>query len=117
MQQLFAYGTLKPGNAPTEIADAVRSLRAVGRGQVRGRLLQMDGYPGAILDADGDEIKGVVLQIPNRATLKQLDLYEEYDPRNRKKSLFLRKKTRVALESGGHTECWIYEFNPRSKDK
>ena len=47
---LFAYGTLRPGHAPDEIAPAVEKLRRVGEGFVTGVLYDLGNYPGAVLD-------------------------------------------------------------------
>ena len=47
---LFVYGTLQPGFAPGEIAEAAVKLQAVGRGFVFGEFFELGGYPGAVLD-------------------------------------------------------------------
>ena len=111
-QALFIYGTLLPGKAPAEVAQYVDKLKRIGRGEVRGKKLQLNGYPGAVLEQSGDTIEGTVFEIPaDRAFFSQLDAYEEFYPSNPEKSLFLRERTKVKMEDGSIRECWIYTYN------
>lgn len=112
MEKLFAYGTLKPGHAPAEVARAVDSLTVLGQGFVHGRLLNFGEYPGVLLDGKQSRVPGTVLRVPNDEVLRQLDAYEEFDRNHPKQSLFIRKKTLVTMDDGGEMECWIYELNP-----
>ncbi len=62
---LFAYGSLRPGRAPAEIAGVAAKLRAVGEGFVRGALYDLGGYPGAVPDAKAKGwIAGTVMELP-----------------------------------------------------
>jgi gamma-glutamylcyclotransferase (GGCT)/AIG2-like uncharacterized protein YtfP len=110
---LFAYGTLRPGREPGEIAPMTAKLRAVGAGFVRGSLYDLGEYPGAVLDDSADnEIAGTVLELPvDAGVLEQLDAYEGYDPAVPATSLFVRVLHRVTLVSGGELTCWIYVYN------
>jgi gamma-glutamylcyclotransferase (GGCT)/AIG2-like uncharacterized protein YtfP len=111
---LFIYGTLLPDRAPAEIAGSVRLLRPIGPAQVKGHLYNLGEYPVAVLDASPDEIiPGQVFELPeDQAVLASLDLYEEYDPCNPQRSLFLRVKSTVTLTDDGHTvESWLYIYN------
>ncbi len=111
-QYLFTYGTLQPGRAPQEIAATVAQLRVVGTGRVRGVLYDCGEYPGAVLDADAPEIVGTVVELPEDAPiLRELDEYEEFDPRAPESSLFVREMHGVALDSGDTLTCWIYLYN------
>ena len=113
---LFAYGTLRPGHAPTEIAAAVSRLRPVEHGFIRGRLLELDGYPGVVLDPSvGEKIPGTIFQLPEDGDLlPQLDAYEGFDPDDPAGSLFVRQVHPVQLESGDEAQCWIYLYNQGS---
>jgi len=110
---LFAYGTLQPGFAPPAIAKTAAKLRPVGTGYVYGEIYQLDGYPGAVLDAHSrNRIPGTVLELPeDEAVLRQLDEYEGYDPQSPEASEFVRARQTVELNGGGTIECWIYRYN------
>jgi len=110
--RLFVYGTLRPGHAPSEIADAVRTLEPVGPGTIRGRLYNLGAYPGVVLDDPaGEEVHGEVFLVPHPATLARLDAYEDYRPRDPENSLFRRVKTTVTLSNGARELCWVYVYN------
>jgi gamma-glutamylcyclotransferase (GGCT)/AIG2-like uncharacterized protein YtfP len=112
-EYLFVYGTLRPGQAPEEIAPTVARLRAVGKGFVYGTLDDLGAYPGAILDpTSAEKVFGSVFELPNDpSVLQQLDAYEEFDSAALEESLFLRTQCVVELESGGTLQCWIYVYN------
>ena len=107
---LFVYGTLKPGVAPAEIVEAMRCLKNVGRGTIRGFLYDLGMYPGVRLDADGGEVEGEILEFNDHAALKSLDTYEGYDPETPGKSLFVRRRCQAHLKEGD-LFCWVYEYN------
>jgi gamma-glutamylcyclotransferase (GGCT)/AIG2-like uncharacterized protein YtfP len=110
---LFVYGTLQPGFAPGEIAEAAAKLQAVGRGFVYGEFFELDGYPGAVPDPNAkNRIAGTVLQLPeNEGILRQLDAYEGYDAERPETSEFVRVRQTVELSGGGTLECWMYRYN------
>jgi gamma-glutamylcyclotransferase (GGCT)/AIG2-like uncharacterized protein YtfP len=109
--RLFVYGTLRPGHAPPEIADAVARLRPIGPGTVRGHLHNLGAYPGLILDASAPSVPGQVFAVPDAPTLARMDSYEGYDPANPDESLFLRVQVAIVLDTGAETVCWIYTYN------
>jgi gamma-glutamylcyclotransferase (GGCT)/AIG2-like uncharacterized protein YtfP len=113
---LFVYGTLHPNRAPTEIASAVRRLKKIGNGNVRGKLVDLGEYPGLILGKSGNAmVRGTVFSLPDDPKLlAELDSYEEYKPESPADSLFLRKRTTVSLDDGTRRQCWIYAYNPSS---
>jgi gamma-glutamylcyclotransferase (GGCT)/AIG2-like uncharacterized protein YtfP len=110
---LFAYGTLQPGLAPSQIAGAAAKLRPVGLGFVYGELYELDGYPGAVPDVHSkSKITGTILELPgDENVLRQLDEYEGYDPEAPESSEFVRVRQTVELVGGGTLECWIYRYN------
>ncbi len=109
---VFFYGTLLPRLAPAEIRPAVRRLRRVGRGSVRGQLFDLGEYPGAILTRSGPLIAGVVFELPDDpAALGQLDEYEGFDRAQPKSSLFVRKRRLAQLEDGRKVSVWVYAYN------
>ncbi len=112
-EYLFLYGTLVPERAPDEVASVVRRFRPIGRAHVRGRLYDFGDFPGAILDpSSGATIQGQLVQLPaDKALLRVLDRYEEFDPSKPKTSLFVRKKAEVKLSDGRSIKCWVYVYN------
>jgi gamma-glutamylcyclotransferase (GGCT)/AIG2-like uncharacterized protein YtfP len=112
-QYLFAYGTLRPGQAPAEIAPVADKLLPVSEGTIRGSLYDLGHYPGAVLEpSTAHEIHGTVFLLPEApAVLATLDAYEEYNPNDPAGSQFLRELNKVALPSGATLDCWIYVYN------
>jgi gamma-glutamylcyclotransferase (GGCT)/AIG2-like uncharacterized protein YtfP len=110
---LFLYGTLLPHHAPNEIAPAVERLRLRGDGVVRGFLYDLGEYPGAVLDdSAGGYIHGTAFEVPeDEVFLRELDAYEDCDPKNEKSSLFVRILHPVKLATGETLQCWIYVYN------
>jgi gamma-glutamylcyclotransferase (GGCT)/AIG2-like uncharacterized protein YtfP len=114
-EYLFLYGTLLPTQAPKEIASIVKRFRRLGPAQVRGKLYDFGDFPGAILDSSARTmIQGELVALPSdERTLEALDRYEEFDPLDTKKSLFVRKKAKVRMANGSSREVWIYVYNRR----
>jgi gamma-glutamylcyclotransferase (GGCT)/AIG2-like uncharacterized protein YtfP len=110
-ERVFLYGTLRPGHAPREIADAVSRLRRVGAGTVRGRLYDLGAYPGVVLDAAAAQVRGEVFAVPDGETLARMDAYEGYYAGDPAASLFLRVRGAVALDGGASEDCWVYVYN------
>ena len=119
--KLFAYGTLRQGVAPAEIARAVARLQRVGRGIARGRLFDLGAYPGAVFAGAGaaaeattwcSEIPGEIYEVPDVAIWGELDGYEGFEPSDPAASLFVRRQIEVRLCEGGEGAiCWAYEYN------
>jgi len=110
-ESIFLYGTLRPGHAPREIADAVSRLRHIGAGTVRAQLYDLGAYPGLVLDDSASEVRGEVFAVPDAETLARMDAYEGFYSGDAPASLFLRVKTAVALENGPSEACWVYTYN------
>lgn len=112
-QHLFLYGTLLPSEAPKEISTIVKRLRRLGSAHVRGRLYDFGDFPGAVLDRSSRTlIHGELVALPSDVrVLEALDRYEEFDPLDPKKSLFIRKKVMVQMANGSSREGWIYIYN------
>jgi gamma-glutamylcyclotransferase (GGCT)/AIG2-like uncharacterized protein YtfP len=110
-ERLFVYGTLRPGHAPREIADAVHALKPIGHGTIRARLYNLGAYPGVILDDHAGEVHGEIFAVTDEATLARLDTYEGYYPRDPQASLFLRVNAEVTFADGAREFCWVYVYN------
>lgn len=112
-EYLFVYGTLLEDFAPKEIATAQEQLKCVGAGFINGRLYDLGEYPGAVLEQDGgNKVFGKIYELPSDVEiLKALDEYEEFFPRKRKQSLFIRKQTSVSRANKKPIKAWVYEYN------
>jgi gamma-glutamylcyclotransferase (GGCT)/AIG2-like uncharacterized protein YtfP len=110
-ERVFLYGTLRPGHAPREIADAVSRLRRVGAGTIRGQLHDLGTYPGVVLDDAAGEVRGEIFAVPDAETLARMDAYEGYYAGDAAGSLFLRVKAAVAMDDGASEACWVYVYN------
>jgi gamma-glutamylcyclotransferase (GGCT)/AIG2-like uncharacterized protein YtfP len=109
---LFVYGTLHPERAPAEIAPIARGFRVVGPASIRGRLLDLGDYPGAILDPrSATSIPGTLFALPDPAPWSALDRYEGFLPENPSASLFLRRLIQATLPDASQALCWIYVYN------
>ena len=114
---VFFYGTLLPRHAPPELAEALLSLKRIGRGSAPGTLYDFGQYPGARFDADAkSSVRGEVFELSSKRTvLKLLDRYEGYDPQNYSRSLFVRRRLPVRVAGKGIVRCWAYEYNKTPK--
>ena len=110
---LFSYGTLQPERAPAEIAQIVKQFQLIGSAGIPGVFRDLGDYPGVIVDeGSGSRIPGIVYLLPDDPDiLRQLDAYEEYDPADPERSLFVRRLRSVELDNGDVLDCWVYEFN------
>jgi len=110
---LFAYGTLLPERAPSDVAHIVARLRAIGEGTLRGTLYDFGDYPGAVLDDSSQTlIHGTIFELPqDRELLRELDEYEGFDPADASGSLFVRQVQPVTLATGELLRCWVYVYN------
>lgn len=116
MTHLFAYGTLRPGLAPAEIAPAVAQLKPIGEGHLPGTLYHLGHYPGVVLTPVSGEVHGIVFELPEdpqtaATLLAQFDTYEDFHPHSPADSLFVRVQHPVTLADGRSLPCWVYLYN------
>jgi gamma-glutamylcyclotransferase (GGCT)/AIG2-like uncharacterized protein YtfP len=114
--KLFVYGTLRRGFAPHEHLKS--SARFLGKGTIAGRLYDLGEFPGAIpSEQPGEEVEGELYELRDLGRqLKALDEYEEFDPDNPAKSLFIRQRVNVLLDNGERFDAWTY-FLPEEPSK
>ena len=110
---LFVYGTLMRG-LPLHRLIAGRS-EFVGTGTVKGNLLDLGHYPGAVPDRPGT-VHGEVYRLLSRGLLETLDQEEEYRPDAPSQSLYVRRPAAVCLADGREVTAWVYWFQgPRGR--
>jgi gamma-glutamylcyclotransferase (GGCT)/AIG2-like uncharacterized protein YtfP len=97
---VFVYGTLRCGGSNHFRMEKAAFLSPA---MVRGRLYQIDWYPGLVLDETGDEICGEIYELPP-GLLDELDRFE--GPAYR--------RVRVQATSGGDPKspvcAWLWEW-------
>lgn len=97
---LFAYGSLKRGEAPADARELLRPCQVVGPASVRGTLYDVGDFPALLLAGD-DRVHGEIWRCP-AGLLQALDRYEGVDD-----ALFRR----VGVEIDG-SGCWTYVAGP-----
>ena len=110
MERLFTYGSLNPQHSPAELEEVLQRFVFVANATVRGRLFQLQEYPGLVLDAAAEPVAGRLFDVPEDSW-ERLDDYEGYDPAVQESSLFVRVKALVRRSDGADEEAWIYVYN------
>ncbi len=115
VKRIFFYGTLMKRHG--RLAELIRSgkLRFVGNGKIEAKLYSVGEYPGAV-PKKGTFVLGEVYEGTHLDDiLPELDEYEEYDPKRPERSLFVRKTSKVHLESGKEVPTLVYFYNKGTK--
>jgi gamma-glutamylcyclotransferase (GGCT)/AIG2-like uncharacterized protein YtfP len=111
-QFLFAYGTLRKDYPRRGMERLEVKMEFIGRARTGGRMVDLGKYPGAIPDQQGREIIGDLFFLAEaKGTLELLDLYEAIDPNFPEDSEFVRKQSKVRLDSGTVIDAWIYWYH------
>src|ERR1700712_1991915 len=110
-QFLFVYGTLlESGN---EFALYLRNNSTVyAKGKFKGRLYDIDKYPGAVDDPDYEyDVYGSIYLLKSPAVaLKHIDQYEGFGTGQPRPYLFVRKLIKAVTDQG-LIACWVYIYN------
>lgn len=116
-KHLFLYGSLLGNNTEEKIKKIFNdNCQFITKGYILAKLYDLGEYPGAIPTTNkNDRVFGKIFWVKNpRKTFRILDEYEEYFPKNPKKSLFIRRKTKAYLLPSENTiKCWAYLFNQK----
>ena len=115
-EYLFVYGTLRRRAGHPMHRLLRHHARYLGEGQVQGRLHDLGGYPGLVLDPRAPAVEGEIYAIANpRPLFRQLDDYEGCSPRHRRPHEYRRILAPVEGPDGTPLQAWLYEYDPRSK--
>jgi gamma-glutamylcyclotransferase (GGCT)/AIG2-like uncharacterized protein YtfP len=114
MRYVFVYGTLRAG----EVNDIGRAAarhrldvpRLIGTVFVNGRLYDFGAYPGLVLDASAEPVRGDVYEVDD-ALVPLLDEIEEVYPGV--DGLFRSREVTVRV-GGRSTVCLFYPVDPKS---
>ena len=104
IQRLFVYGSLQPGGDNAHVLAGVAGDWAPAT--VRGRLLEAGwgagiGYPGLLIDDDGEEVRGFVLT--STALDGEWDRLDKFEG-----SEYERVQSSVTLADGRQVTAFVY---------
>lgn len=108
-ERLFVYGTLQRGHLMHGLLEPLGKY--LGDAKVHGRLYDLGGYPGLILDGQGKAVQGelYLLDRPGRA-FKILDAYEGCYGGGAVGSEYRRVRCTVITDGRVVDGVWIYEY-------
>ncbi|MHA3050998.1 gamma-glutamylcyclotransferase family protein [Acinetobacter sp. ANC 4641] len=111
MNQLFTYGTLRPGHANAHILGNMGGKWQIG--YVRGVVHILDwgpdqGLPALVLDPQAEKIEGLLFSTEKLAdNWEMLDDFEGFQ--------YQRVMVDVELESGEMVQAWTYQMHSTAK--
>jgi gamma-glutamylcyclotransferase (GGCT)/AIG2-like uncharacterized protein YtfP len=110
---LFVYGTLRQGAGHSAHSLLENKAERIGQARMRGRLYEVDGYPGAVLADDGaDRVIGELYRLLTpQAVLKALDDYEEAGEDYPEPREYRRCRVTVKQADGAELLAWCYLYN------
>lgn len=115
---LFVYGTLRFSNSLIRQGEISGEFEFVGKGKVKGVMYDIGNYPGAVKGNSGNEVNGEVFRMMDaKGVLAILDSYENYNMMDERNCEYIRRKTRVRMESGEFLMAWLYWYNGDMKTK
>jgi gamma-glutamylcyclotransferase (GGCT)/AIG2-like uncharacterized protein YtfP len=104
---LFVYGTLRRDcGHPAHAWLLGDHATFIGAGEVAGRLVVVDWYPGLVL-AGASCVRGEVWRVDDPSWWSELDAYEGLDPANPSAGEFTRRRVLVAAQ-GHRLSAWTY---------
>jgi gamma-glutamylcyclotransferase (GGCT)/AIG2-like uncharacterized protein YtfP len=105
-EYVAVYGSLLEGHGLPDRPEFGSGLSTEGRCLIPGLLFDLGGYPG-LVPGDGT-VRGELLRVHDLSVFRALDKYEKYEPRDRDRSLYLRKAVRLVEPA---IDAWVYVYN------
>jgi gamma-glutamylcyclotransferase (GGCT)/AIG2-like uncharacterized protein YtfP len=104
---LFVYGTLRPACDHAMAGFLAKRARLLGSARVRGRLYQLDWYPGLLGPVAADDwVQGDLYELTDpEPTLADLDRYE-IDA----SALFERSLVPAVRDTQEQVSAWVYFY-------
>lgn len=102
---LAVYGMLRPDvplRAPEQVMDVLSFVRPCA---VAGVLLDLGDYPGLV--AGEGRVVCALMRVRGPSSWSTLDTFEDYDPRDRAGSRYLRQRTPLLGEG---VDVWAYHW-------
>lgn len=112
-EYVFVYGTLR-GNANSEMHRLLaKYAEFVCDAIYRGKLYQIDYYPGAVPSDNPDDVVQGEVYLLHQAdiVLPLLDRYEECGPDFPEPNEYSRLQQSVLLKNGRLVTAWVYIYN------
>jgi pyruvate carboxylase len=111
-EYLFVYGTLRRDCGNDLHRLIARNSDYIGMATYQGKMYQVADYPGIVTsESSSDVVVGELYLLSNTIKLLNvLDEYEEYDPTDEAKSLFVRKQVSVDMKGESFTS-YAYVYN------
>jgi gamma-glutamylcyclotransferase (GGCT)/AIG2-like uncharacterized protein YtfP len=109
-EKIFVYGTLMKRHIGSVNIVGEGEMCFVGNGKIEGELYDLGGYPGAV-EKNGTYVYGEVIEVKDSDVIRRLDEYEEFDHKNPKNSLFIRRRLKVTMARGKTVSAFVYLYN------
>jgi gamma-glutamylcyclotransferase (GGCT)/AIG2-like uncharacterized protein YtfP len=107
--KLFVYGTLSTYEPFLSLLNKGEIVR-IGKGKIEARRVKAK-YPAAVED-NKSFVSGEIFEIKNpEKILPIFDKYEEFDWKNRERSLYIRKVKRAVQDDKKKTYVFVYLYN------
>lgn len=108
---LFVYGTLRRHLIHDD--NLHQHVEFMAEASMRGRLYQLDGYPGAVDSTDfADTVLGELYRIRRATALFAiLDDYEECSAKFARPHEYRRQQRQISLADGRQFKAWVYLYN------
>jgi gamma-glutamylcyclotransferase (GGCT)/AIG2-like uncharacterized protein YtfP len=115
---LFVYGTLRFSNSLIKEGALKDEFEFVGRGKIKALMYDIGSYPGAVKDNSGNEVNGEIFrELNKKRAFDILDAYENYDRTDEGHCEYIRRRTRIRMNSGEFLMAWVYWYNGDLKTK
>ena len=111
---LFVYGSLRQSMDNPMSKLLRRYSSSAGKAYIHGKLYDAGSFPAAVKShRQGEKVYGELFRLSNpNSVFERLDEYEGYEPQNKARSLYLRKKTEVfGFDGEQKGNAWAYLFN------
>ena len=106
LENVFVYGTLRRGGSNDF---RLAGGEFISAGTVRGRLYQIDWYPGLVLDEAGEEIHGEVYAVDGEL-LAALDIFEGLSAGEIQGSEYRRVPATIMRRDSRTLTAWVWEW-------
>ncbi len=110
---LFVYGTLRQASDHSSHGLLEEGAQLIGPARLKGRLYEIDGYPGVVpADSEAEQVAGELYRLLEPAVvLAALDDYEEAGEGYPQPREYRRCRITVELENGTELVAWCYLYN------
>lgn len=109
---IFVYGTLRKNTAAPMHTILIEHCSYHGSGILKGKLYEVDGYPGAILSANpADKVLGELYAINDEKVLAMLDTYEECTALFPTPHEYIRSICPISQPDMQEVNAWVYLYN------